>query len=66
MSLQILARPRGYRERFKLLRSRLAALAYRVKEHCIAFFTHLLAALDESRRREVARIFRQYRYLIDE
>jgi hypothetical protein len=47
-------------------RAELATLAYRVNKRCKAFFAHVLGALDESRRCEAARIFRQYKHLIDD
>jgi hypothetical protein len=35
-------------------------------EHRRGFFARLVAALEESRRREANRIIRQYRHLIDD
>jgi hypothetical protein len=66
MLRQGLIRRDSHLEQSESIRSELATLAYRINKRCKAFFAHLLGALDESRRREAARIFRQYKHLIDE
>lgn len=66
MLRQGIIRRGSHLEQSESIRSELATMAYRFNKHCKAFFAHLLGALDELRRREAARIFRQYKHLIDE
>jgi hypothetical protein len=66
ISHQAFLRPGADLEQSKSIRSETATLVSRINEHRKDFFAHILAALDESRRRESARILRQYRHLIDD
>lgn len=43
----------------------LAVAAFRISKHCRAFLARIAAALDETRRREAARIIHQYRHLMN-
>jgi hypothetical protein len=44
----------------------LAILFFRMSEHYRAFFARTMAALDETRRGEAARIMNRYRHLMDD
>ncbi len=69
MSLQALGRPADRNQRLMPALAALAALAARVKpinERCKQFFMQLLAAMEESKRKEGARLIRRYRHLIDD
>ena len=52
--------------RSSLMRYAASALARSVDEYLKSCVTRFAAALHESRRREVDRIFRRYRHLIDD
>ena len=55
----------AYRIRKAFFAQLLVILVYRINEHCRGFVAQIMAALDETRRREAARIIRRYRHLID-
>jgi hypothetical protein len=65
MSVQALASASGTLDQSRRARFALPILVYRINEHCRAYFARIIAALDETRRREAARIIHRYRHLID-
>lgn len=66
MSVQTVTRSGDNREQVRLVRSVLLTTACRTNDLCKAFFTRFFAALDKSRRRQAARVLREYRHLIDD